>query len=147
MIKQYKNIFIELYGVVVKEPEESDLFTLNEGFTEFAEAIKDKYDLYLISNDDTCKHKDITDRLGLDGYFKERFIGSEMDCKKPRFEIFDKALEIIGAAPAECIFVDCDIKSILAAEEVGMSPIMFYRDGDRFYDSTVYNFDELRQFV
>lgn len=120
MITQYKNIFINLQSI-----GESD-------FSEFAETVKERYNLYLVSNQD----------IAADLPFTAKFIGAEMGCRLPSLEIFDKALEAIGGKPSECMFIDSDIKNIHSAEEVGMSPILFY-SGNGYYDMTVHSFKEL----
>lgn len=200
MIKDYKTIFIDMYGVILRESmgvipyvyscfndseqeringilEEKRLIdrlsegeitdkeffaelglhdgenrtkdyienflTLDEGFIDFAEKAKDKYELILLSNDASEWSKYITEYYGLDKYFRNKIISAEVKCRKPGFAIFDKALEIVGRSAAECIFVDNSIKNLLAAEEVGISPILFNRDNKHFCGMTVDNFKEL----
>jgi len=126
MIAQYTHIFINLQGINYDKAD----------FCQFADSVKEKYKLCLISNQDT----------DADFSFFAKFIGEEMGFRLPSLAIFDKAVEILGCKPAECMYVDSDIKNIHSAEEVGMSPILFY-NGEGYYDTTVYSFSELNNFI
>ncbi len=121
--------------------------TLDEGFINFAEKINGKYKLVLISNDMTEWSNYITEFYGLDKYFDHKIISGDIGARKPDFEIFDKGLEIIGKTPRECIFVDNSSKNLVAAEEVGLSPILFNRDNEHYYGMEVFNFDELYSMI
>lgn len=205
MIKNYTTIFIDMYGVILKEskgnfapytyknfPEseherikklfdEEKLFikaqlgavsseeflkklgfdnpenavkdyiennlTLDEGFIAFAEKVKEKYDLVLISNDIAEWSDYITRFFGIEKYFKSKFISSDIQSRKPDFKIFDTALEKLGLSAAECIFVDNRAKNLVAAEEVGLSPILFDRDGEHYYGASVSSFAELLSLI
>lgn len=121
--------------------------TLDKGFIPFAEKIKDKYDLVLLSNDVSEWSRYTTEFYGLNKYFKYKSVSAEMKCRKPDFKIFDLTLEMLGKRPAECIFVDNRTRNLLAAEEVGISPILFDRDGEHYYGVTVNSFEELYQLI
>lgn len=121
--------------------------TLDKGFIPFAEKVKGKYDLVLLSNDVPEWSEYITEYFGLNKYFSHEIISGNIGARKPDFKIFDDCLEIIGARPAECIFVDNSAKNLVAAEEVGISPVLFDRDGDHYYGATVLNFEELYDFI
>lgn len=117
--------------------------TLDEGFIRFAEGVKGKYDLVLVSNDLPQWSSYITQKYDLDKYFSHKIISGDIGARKPDFKIFDTALEIIKKTPRECIFVDNSAKNLVAAEEVGLSPILFNRDNEHYYGMEVFNFDEL----
>jgi hypothetical protein len=63
------------------------------------------------------------------------------------YALWTVMLAIIGARPAECIFVDNTAKNLVAAEEVGISPVLFDRDGDHYYGASVLNFEELYNLI
>ncbi len=121
--------------------------TLDRGFLPFAEKVSGKYDLVLISNDVSQWSKYITEFFGLDEYLKAKIVSADVKCRKPDFAIFDKALEITGKSAKECIFVDNSAKNLLAAEEVGMSPILFNRDNEHYYGAEVFDFNELYSMI
>lgn len=121
--------------------------TLDKGFIDFAERIKGKYDLVLLSND-VSEWSDYTVRyFGIEKYFSYRTVSADVKCRKPDLKIYDLTLEAIGKAPSECIFIDNDVKNLLAAEEVGISTVLFNRDGMHFDGATVESFDELCELI
>ena len=69
--------------------------TLDNGFIDFAESIKDKYELVLLSNDVSEWSRYITKHYDIDKYFKDRIISAEAKCRKPDFAIYDLALQKI----------------------------------------------------
>ncbi|MBR5858644.1 MAG: HAD-IA family hydrolase [Clostridia bacterium] len=117
--------------------------TLDSGFIDFAEKIKGKYDLVLLSNDVSEWSRYITEKLGLDKYFIHKTISAEVKCRKPDLRIYDLTLEAIGRSPYECMFVDNNAANLRAAEEVGIAPILFERENEHYDGMTVYSFDEL----
>lgn len=147
MICEYKTLIIDTYGVIFKEKEcrnnDVESLTMDKDFLDFANKIKGKYEIVLLSNDDSERSNNITAHYGIDKYFSNKIISSEVNCKKPELKIFDVTLERIGRKPSECIFVDWDIKNLLAAEEVGISTVLFNRNNENFDGMTVYSFKEL----
>ena len=121
--------------------------TLDKGFIPFAEKVKGKYRLVLVSNDIPEWSEYITEYFGINEYFSHKIISGNIGARKPDFKIFDDGLELIGARPAECIFVDNTAKNLVAAEEIGISPVLFDRDGEHYYGATVMNFEELYNFI
>lgn len=117
--------------------------TLDQDFIEFAEKVKGKYELVLLSNDISGWSKYITEFYGLDKYFNHKIISSEIKLCKPDLAFFDKALEMIGKTAHECMFIDNNTKNLLAAEEVGISPILFNRNNQHYYGMVVNDFSEL----
>lgn len=117
--------------------------TLDKGFIDFAERIKGKYDLVLLSNDVSEWSEYTVKHFGIEKYFSHRTVSADVKCRKPDLKIFDLTLEAIGKAPSECIFIDNDVKNLLAAEEVGISAVLFNRDGAHFDGATVETFGEL----
>lgn len=121
--------------------------TLDEGFIPFAEKVCGRYRLVLLSNDVPQWSEYITEYFGLNKYFSHKIVSGNVGARKPDFKIFDDTLAIIGARPAECIFVDNTAKNLVAAEEVGISPVLFDRDGDHYYGASVLNFEELYNLI
>ncbi len=124
-----------------------DYLTLDRGFIKFAETVKDKYDIVLLSNDVSEWSKYITEYHGLNKYFKDKIVSADVKCRKPDLKIFDLTLEHIKKSPAECIFIDNNVQNLLSAEEVGISPILFNRDNEHFEGLTVYSFEELIDYL
>jgi len=61
---------------------------------------------------------------GLLGYFDEIIGGDQVERSKPAPDIFLKAAEKLGAAPACCCVVEDSYNGILAASAAGMFPVM-----------------------
>lgn len=121
--------------------------TLDSGFIDFAERVKDKYELVLLSNDVSEWSTYITEKFGLNKYFAHKTVSSELKCRKPDLKIYDLTLEAIKRSPYECMFVDNNVQNLVAAEEVGISPILFNRENEHYYGMTVYSFDELLNII
>lgn len=121
--------------------------TLDSGFIDFAERVKDKYELVLLSNDVSEWSTYITEKFGLNKYFAHKTVSSELNCRKPDLKIYDLTLEAIKRSPYECMFVDNNVQNLVAAEEVGISPILFNRENEHYYGMTVYSFDELLNII
>ncbi len=117
--------------------------TLDKEFLSFAEKACRKYELVLLSNDVSDFSEHITKHFGLNGFFKDKTISADVKSRKPNLEIFDITLEKIGRKPSECIFVDNRPKNLIAAEEVGISTVLFNRDDAHHDGMTVYSFKEL----
>lgn len=117
--------------------------TLDSGFIEFAEKVKDKYELVLLSNDIAEWSEYICEKFGLNKYFAHKTVSASVKCRKPELKIYDLTLEAIGKSPYECIFVDNNVKNLHSAEEVGIAPILFDRENEHYDGMTVYSFKEL----
>lgn len=61
----------------------------------------------------------ILDRIGLSDYFDAVSDGTNIQCSKPDPEVFLKAAEALGLAPAECLVVEDAQAGILAANRGG----------------------------
>ncbi len=117
--------------------------TLDEGFIPFAEKYKDKYNFILLSNDISEWSDYITEYHGLNKYFKAKIISGREKCRKPERQMFLSALKACGAPPAHCIFVDNSVANLDAAMEVGITPVLFNRDGVKYGGMTAADFSEL----
>lgn len=137
MICEYKTLFIDLYGVILKDG------ILDEGFLDFSESVKGKYDVVLLTNGNSQEIKQIIENYGIGKYFSATLISDKLGCEKPSLKVFDAALETIGRNAQECILVDCQAQNLLAAEEVGISAMLFNRSNENFDGMSVCSFKEL----
>ena len=69
--------------------------------------------------------RDFITRQKFDDVFDKMIISAEVGVMKPDPRIYRLALESLGAAPAESVFVDDVIVNVEAARSVGMSAIHF----------------------
>lgn len=70
----------------------------------------------------------IYDRVSLDGVFDALVISAEVGLRKPDPEIFLLAVERLGVAPEDCVFVDDLRWNCETATELGMAAVL-HRDG------------------
>ncbi|MBO4696148.1 MAG: HAD-IA family hydrolase [Lachnospiraceae bacterium] len=117
--------------------------TLDEGFIPFAEKYASVYDFVLLSNDVSEWSAYITEHYGLDKYFKHKIVSGDVKCRKPDRKIYEIALSETGKRPEECFFIDNSVKNLIAAEELGIKPILFNRDQEEYDGLIVNEFSEL----
>ena len=121
--------------------------TLDRGFIPFAEKYSQRYDFVLLSNDVSEWSAYITGHYGLNKYFKHKIVSGDVGCRKPEKAIYGLALDRIGKAPEECIFIDNSVKNLVAAQEFGIQPILFNRDQEEYAGATVNSFLELAEYI
>ncbi len=144
--------FFERLGLDDSEPHTKryidNYLTLDEGFIRFAESVKGRYELVLLSNDLSEWSEYICEKWGLNKYFKDKIVSASVSCRKPDLKIFDLTLERINRSPYECIFVDNRPENLASAEEVGIAPFLFDRSNEaHYYGATVFSFDELLNYI
>lgn len=71
-------------------------------------------------------HKYVT--LGIRHYFKSLTISAEIGCCKPNELIYRKAIDEIGIAPKNLLFVDDDLDNVKASIQLGMNGIVMLRN-------------------
>ncbi len=121
--------------------------TLDAGFIPFAERFAGQYEFVLLSNDVSEWSAYITELHGLDKYFKHKIVSGDVKCRKPDRRIYELALERIGKKPEECLFIDNTAKNLLVAQELGIVPVLFNRDGEEYTGIIVNTFEELAKVI
>jgi putative hydrolase of the HAD superfamily len=87
--------------------------------------------LFLLSNWDSTA-RDVLNRFGLEPFFDEIIVSSEVSCEKPDPRIFELALKQMQAAPSEAIYVgDNYYDDCVGAGKLGISSLLLNRF-DRF---------------
>lgn len=92
------------------------------------EALQGRYKLGLISNADLSM-QEVLDHLALSGYFQSIIISAAVGVEKPDPLIYRTALESLGVAAEDSIFVDDVEENVLAAEELWMTAFLIDRTG------------------
>ena len=121
--------------------------TLDRGFLPFVEKYKSRYDFVLLSNDVSEWSRHITAYHGLDPYFKDKIVSGDVKCRKPEEKIFRIALERTGKQPGQCFFVDNSVSNLTAASGLGITPVLFNRDGTEYDGLVVNDFEELSKLM
>lgn len=117
--------------------------TLDEQFPEFAKKLDAGIDMCLLSNDVLEWSEFLTEYHGMNPYFKDKIVSGEVRLRKPDRAIFECAIERLQCKPEDCIFVDNSVKNLRVAEELGMTAILFNRDGEEYDGNVVSDFVEL----
>ena len=98
---------------------------LDEELVNYVRSLRKVYKTALLSNStDDLRHK-IEEKWHFEDAFDIMVISGEIGEAKPAPRIFQLALEKLGVAPGEAIFVDDFQRNIEAAEQVGMHGIRF----------------------
>ena len=92
------------------------------------EALRGRYKLGVISNAFPSM-REALDRLSLSGYFHSIVISAVVGVAKPDPRIYRTALESLGVAAEDSIFVDDVEENVVAAEELGMTAFLLDRAG------------------
>lgn len=117
--------------------------TLDKDFISFAEKYYQAYDFVLLSNDVAEWSHYITEYHDLNKYFKSKIVSGEVKCRKPDRQIYEIALKQSAYAASECVFIDNSVANLITAEELGITPILFNRDGESYDGLTVNTFEAL----
>src|SRR5205814_6821967 len=86
---------------------------------DLARALRRRYKLSVLSNADATLRARL-ERDGLSALFHDIVVSAEVGMAKPEPAVFRLAVERLGVAPSECVFVDDWDKNVDAAREVGM---------------------------
>jgi putative hydrolase of the HAD superfamily len=145
------NEFFETLGFTDTEGAKRDYIenhlTLDPAFHSFADNFSAKYNFVLLSNDVLAWSEYIREHYDIGKYFKVGIISANTGLRKPDVEIFRIALERLDVEPQDCIFVDNSVENLNAAASIGISTILFNRDGENYDGTTVYSFEELGELL
>ncbi|MBR6916690.1 MAG: HAD-IA family hydrolase [Clostridia bacterium] len=117
--------------------------TLDEEFRDFAEKLRGKCKLVLLSNDVAEWSEYLTDYHDIDKYLYDKIVSGDIGIKKPDPEIFAYAVSRLGCKAENCLFIDNGVKNLEAASVIGIKTILFNRDGVEYEGITVNSFSEL----
>ena len=122
-------------------------FTLDDGFLPCAEALKGRYSIALLSNDVSEWSRYLRGLYGIEPLIHAAFISSDLGVRKPDPQIYHMALSSLGAKPDECVFIDDSPERVDVARELGISAILFDRDGHDYNGLRVRSFQELARLL
>lgn len=98
-----------------------------DGAVELLEALKDKYELYIVSNGTACVQDSRLASAGIAPYFKDIFISERIGADKPSREFFDRAFSRVeGFEREKAIIVGDRLSSdILGGINAGITTCWF----------------------
>jgi FMN phosphatase YigB (HAD superfamily) len=96
------------------------------------EKIKEKYRIGIITNfDHSPTVHQLLHREGLETCFETVVISADVGWRKPRPEIFQKALDLLRLKAGETLFVGNDLKiDVGGANAIGIPTVWFNRHGE-----------------
>jgi putative hydrolase of the HAD superfamily len=96
------------------------------GMEDLISRLRQKYRIAFLSNTNEVHAEVIPRKFAAVFEEDDRLIFSHrFRCAKPDLEIFQRALEVIGALPQQTVFVDDLLENVLAARAVGMTAFKF----------------------
>ena len=105
----------------------SDFFDgMLPGIEDLLDRLRQRYRVAFLSNSNEVHSEVIPKKFAALFDKDDRLIFSHrFRCAKPDLEMFQRALEIIGALPSQAAFVDDLLENVLAARVVGMTAFQF----------------------
>ncbi len=116
---------------------------------EVLEHLKNKYKLVIISNGDGKWQRKKIEHMGLNKYFSDIIISSEVGYSKPEKEIFDIACKMVDLKPANCVMIGDKLKvDIQGALNAGMQAIWVNRKKEKLsYEYQIKELNELTKYL
>ncbi len=118
----------------------SDNYIRNLGFIEeleiapeffkFAEKLKDRFRISVVSNDAPEWRDGIVQHFGLNQYVDDYFVSGDKDIgvRKPDSGIYTAVLSKLKVNSSQCIFVEDVLENLVAPSQLGMLTIYFNRN-------------------
>lgn len=88
-------------------------------------AIKQKYELILLSNTNAIHFEMLERSYPILAYFEKRVLSFEVGAMKPSPLIYRRAVELAGCRPAECFFTDDILEYVQGARDFGLQAVQF----------------------
>ncbi len=129
--KDYKNIYEKNW-------------ILFDDTKEVLEKLKNRYKLVIVSNGDGIWQRKKIKETGLNKYFSNIVISSEVGCSKPEKEIFEIAYKMVNLKPEDCVMIGDKYKvDVEGSLNAGMYGIWVNRKKEQL--SYKYQINELNE--
>ncbi len=92
---------------------------------DYIRSLRERYTTAILSNAWDDMRQLLHDTWKIDDAFDEIFISAELKTAKPHPEIYRIALQTLGIAPQEAVFIDDTKQNVSAARSLGMHGIHF----------------------
>lgn len=106
-------------------PTVSSRIIINQELLTLMEMLKASYKIGLLSNFTHHWLEDLIEKKKLTSYFDVQFISSRYKLIKPEKKAYEKALSLLGVQPKETIFIDNLQRNVDAANEIGITGLLF----------------------
>lgn len=91
----------------------------------FIESLSERYKLLILSDTNEMHFDFIRENYPLMNHFDGFIVSHRVNVAKPSAEIFQKAIELAGCLPEECLFIDDLAANVEGARRFGMHAIQF----------------------
>jgi len=98
---------------------------LNADLAQFAQELRPRYKVGIISNAGMGAHADVNRKFNLDSYVDDAIYSAEVKLAKPDTRIFRLALERLKVQAEAAVFVDDMPRNVQAAQSLGMKGVQF----------------------
>jgi epoxide hydrolase-like predicted phosphatase len=95
----------------------------------FAQSLKKRYKVALLTNASNDQFKPLVERFQLNKIFSEIVISSELGIAKPDPRIFQYTLSKLKVPAQEAVFIDDSSRHIYVAKDLGFNTILYYDFG------------------
>lgn len=99
--------------------------SVNRRLVAYIFILKQSYKVGLLSNLNKSYARPLIESMGMDILFDAIVVSSEIAHAKPHPDAYIYALDQLGVAPQEAIFVDDGMHNVQGAKEVGMHGVLF----------------------
>lgn len=100
---------------------------IDPDFVEFAQKVRNKYQISILSNDAVEWANSIIHHFGLDELVDNYFVSGEIGFRKPDIRAYTNTFKRLNAKPSDCVVVDDISDNLLSAKGVGSKTIQFLR--------------------
>ena len=111
---------------------------LNTGLVKFARELRPRYRLAILSNAWSDARRIFSQIYGLDAIFETMIISAEVGLAKPDPRIYHLAVERLGVSPEEAVFLDDQLKNVVAARTVGLHAVHFRDNAQAIAETRAY---------
>jgi putative hydrolase of the HAD superfamily len=102
-----------------------ELSHINPDVISLIAELRKEYKIALCTNAPSALVRDILQKTGIDNYFDDIFISSELKMIKPHPDIFMHILNKLGLKPEKALFIDDSITNVNGARNIGMQALQF----------------------
>jgi glucose-1-phosphatase len=100
-------------------------FRENEEMIGLLQTLRKQRPLYLLSNTNEVHYEWLQAQFDVAKHFDDMVLSYKVHCCKPDEAIYRMVLDIAGAAPGDCLFVDDLEHNVRAAKKIGINTILF----------------------
>lgn len=102
-----------------------DVFVPVPDMIEYVESLKDRYKLYMLSNQVEAVLPNLKKKYEFFGWFTDEIYSFEVGMSKPHTDIYEYLLQKTGITPNESVFIDNQKENLGPAKNLGIHIVLF----------------------